>query len=97
MLLLVATTLAVAGPGLAPAAGAVAAGASRKRPNILFVLADDLDLAEMRYLPHTRALARRPRHDLRRLLREQLAVLPVAHDDPARAVRAQHRRVDERR
>jgi arylsulfatase A-like enzyme len=29
---------------------------TRRRPNILFVLADDLDLAEMRYLPHTRAL-----------------------------------------
>jgi arylsulfatase A-like enzyme len=29
---------------------------TRRRPNILFVLADDLDLAELRYLPHTRAL-----------------------------------------
>ena len=28
----------------------------RRKPNILFVLADDLDLAEMRYLPQTRAL-----------------------------------------
>jgi len=56
VILLAATTLAVAGPGLAPAAGAAVARASRTRPNILFVLADDLDMAEMRYLPRTRAL-----------------------------------------
>ncbi|HEY3669320.1 MAG TPA: sulfatase-like hydrolase/transferase [Acidimicrobiia bacterium] len=30
--------------------------ASRRRPNVLFVLADDLDLAEMRALPHVHAL-----------------------------------------
>ena len=56
MLLLAATTLAVAGPGVAPAAGAVAAAAGRKRPNIVFVLADDLDMAELRYMPRTRQL-----------------------------------------
>ncbi len=56
LLLLAATTLAVAGPEVAPAAASVVASASRKKPNILFVLADDLDTAEMRYLPRTRAL-----------------------------------------
>ena len=63
----------------------VGAATRRRRPNILFVLTDDLDLAEMRYLPHVHGAHRRPGHDLRRLLREQLAVLPVAHHDPARA------------
>jgi N-acetylglucosamine-6-sulfatase len=61
VLVLATTTLALAGPGLgsASAVGAVAAvpaAASRRKPNILFVLADDLDAAEMRYLPRTRAL-----------------------------------------
>ena len=45
----------------------------------------------------TCARYRRPRDDLRPLLREQLAVLPVADHHAARAVRPQHRRVDERR
>jgi arylsulfatase A-like enzyme len=38
------------------AAGATTPRSTRRRSNILFVLADDLDLAEMRYLPHVRAL-----------------------------------------
>lgn len=57
---LVLTALAatgVAGPGRA--AAAVAHAEHPRRPNIVFVLADDLDLAEMRYLPHTRALVGR--------------------------------------
>ena len=37
------------------------------------------------------------RHHLRRLLREQLALLPVAHHHAAGSVRPQHRGVDERR
>jgi N-acetylglucosamine-6-sulfatase len=41
--------------GLAPAGAAVPRRPAR-RPNVLFVLADDLDAAEMRYLPHVRAL-----------------------------------------
>lgn len=44
-------------PVRAAAAGrvpAVSGGAGR--PNVLFVLADDLDTAELRYMPHTRAL-----------------------------------------
>ena len=56
-----------------------------RRPNILFVLADDLDLAEMRYLPHVRALIATTGHHLRPVPGEQLAVLPVAHHDAARA------------
>ncbi len=80
-----------------PRAAPARAAARRRRPNILFVLTDDLDLAEMRYLPHVQALIGAAGHDLRPLLREQLALLPVAHDHAARAVRAQHRRVDQRR
>jgi arylsulfatase A-like enzyme len=41
-----------------PATAATPRGA-RKRPNILFVLADDLDLAELRALPHVHALLAR--------------------------------------
>ncbi len=40
--------------GRAPAV--VVPRSTRRRPNVLFVLTDDLDLAELRYLPHTRAL-----------------------------------------
>jgi arylsulfatase A-like enzyme len=48
---------------LAAANRAVAATPTRtgpRHPNILFVLADDLDAAEMRYLPHVRALIGAP-------------------------------------
>ena len=68
----------------------------RRRPNILFVLTDDLDRAELRFMPHTRQLIGDERRDLRPLLREQLAVLPVARHDAARAVRTQHRRLVQR-
>jgi arylsulfatase A-like enzyme len=37
-------------------AGAATPGDGHRHPNILFVLADDLDLAEMHYLPHVQAL-----------------------------------------
>jgi N-acetylglucosamine-6-sulfatase len=53
ILLLVAGTV-VAGP--ATTRPATAAAASAHRPNVLFVLTDDLDAAELRYLPRTRAL-----------------------------------------
>src|SRR6478672_10496913 len=33
---------------------------TRRRPNILFVLADDLDLAEVRALPHVQSLVATP-------------------------------------
>jgi arylsulfatase A-like enzyme len=52
VLVLATTTI----PLLTRPAAAATGGDSRRRPNILFVLADDLDLAEMRYLPHVRAL-----------------------------------------
>jgi N-acetylglucosamine-6-sulfatase len=41
------------------AAGAATPTSSRRRPNILFVLTDDLDLAEMKFLPHVKALVAR--------------------------------------
>ena len=44
-----------------------------------------------------RAGDRRARHAVHARHGERLAVLSVAHDDPARPVRAQHRRRDERR
>lgn len=56
---LVLATLTVVGPLQAPTAGAATPQAQRHRPNILFVLADDLDLAEMRYLPHVQSLIAR--------------------------------------
>ncbi len=43
------------GPGATGIAGATAAAATT-RPNVLFVLTDDLDSAELKYMPHTRAL-----------------------------------------
>jgi N-acetylglucosamine-6-sulfatase len=49
----VSAVVLVALPSSLHAAGAAT---STRKPNILFVLADDLDLAEMRYLPQTRAL-----------------------------------------
>ncbi len=53
-LVLATTVLAV--PLLARPAAAVAQHRNDRHPNILFVLADDLDRAEMRHLPHVRAL-----------------------------------------
>lgn len=41
-------------------AAAVTTRDARRRPNILFVLADDLDLAEMSALPHVRSLIATP-------------------------------------
>jgi arylsulfatase A-like enzyme len=52
------SALAVAVP-LRSRPAATAPRGSRKRPNILFVLTDDLDLAEMRFLPHVHALVAR--------------------------------------
>jgi N-acetylglucosamine-6-sulfatase len=49
----VATVLVAVPPSARPAG---AAATTRRKPNILFVLTDDLDLAELRYLPQTRAL-----------------------------------------
>ena len=47
--------IATAGAIIAPAAVAAATPA-RRRPNVLFVLTDDLDRSELRFMPHTRAL-----------------------------------------
>jgi N-acetylglucosamine-6-sulfatase len=52
VLLLVVTVGTVAGLGATP----VAAAARSRRRNVLFVLTDDLDTAELRFMPHTRAL-----------------------------------------
>ena len=53
---LVLSALALAVPLRSRAAAATTTRSTRRRPNILFVLADDLDLAELRALPHVRAL-----------------------------------------
>jgi N-acetylglucosamine-6-sulfatase len=52
----VLAALALSVPLTARPAAGVAPRRNRRRPNILFVLADDLDRAEMRYLPHVRSL-----------------------------------------
>ena len=85
----------VSARGRAPTASAGAAG--RARPNILFVLTDDMAKSELSVMPHVRAAARRAGDDVLAGVRQRVAVLPVAHDDPARPVLAQHRRRDERR
>src|SRR3954471_20202970 len=57
---LVLAALAATGAiSVGPAVAATPRG-TRSRPNILFVLADDLDLAEMRALPHVRSLVATP-------------------------------------
>ena len=62
-------------------------GTMAARPNIVFVLADDLSTNLVRYMPHVRrdAAARR---DLHELLRDRLAVLPEPHVDLHRPVPA---------
>ena len=92
----VLAALAVTVPLAGSRAAAVTPGGRRRRPNILFVFADDLDLAEMRYLPHVRALLAAQGTTFDHYFVEQLAVLPVAHHDVAGSVRAQHRGVDQR-
>ena len=57
---LVLAALAAAVPVGGRTAVAATPHAIRRRPNILFVLADDLDLAELRALPHVRALIATP-------------------------------------
>src|SRR4051794_3163566 len=57
--LVLAALTATAAISAGPAVAATRRGIGR-RPNILFVLADDLDLAEMRALPHVRSLVATP-------------------------------------
>ena len=47
------------GVGAARPAGATPRAGRERRPNVLFVLTDDLDVGELRYMPHTRALIAR--------------------------------------
>ena len=68
------------------------AGAGPARPNIVFVLTDDLAWNLVRYMPHVRRDAARGR-DVQQLLRHRLAVLPLARVDPHRALPARHARV----
>ena len=65
---------------------------SENHPNIVFLLTDDLDVPEMAYMPHVRRLLTDEGVTLQPLLRQRFVVLPVAHDDPARPVLAQHGR-----
>ena len=55
LLVLVAFVAATAGPTIATASPAHAT-TTRRRANILFVLTDDLDQAELRFMPNTRRL-----------------------------------------
>ena len=54
-------------------------------------------VASSRVMPHAPAAAREQGVTFSTRLRQRLAVLPVAHDDPARPVLAQHRGRDQRR
>ena len=57
---LVLAALAATVPMGAGRAVATTPRSTRRRPNILFVLADDLDLAELHALPHVRSLVATP-------------------------------------
>ena len=77
--------------GLTLARGANARRAAAKRPNIIFVLTDDLAWNLVKYMPHVQQL-QRAGHDVHELLRHRLAVLPVARVDLHRPVPARHGR-----
>ena len=68
--------------------------AAQPRPNIVFVLTDDLSWNLVPYMPQVRQLQREGM-TLRPLLRDGLAVLPVARLDLHRPLPAQHRRAHE--
>ena len=68
--------------------------APTRRPNIVFVLTDDLSMNLLRYMPHVRRCSARA--DVQQLLRRRLAVLSVALVDLHRPLPARHRGVHER-
>ena len=94
---LVLASFAVTVPLGGRAAVAATPRTDRHRPNILFVLADDLDLAEMRYLPHVQSLITREGTAFDQYLVSNSLCCPSRTTTLPRAVRAQHRRVDQRR
>ena len=65
--------------------------ASATRPNIVFVLTDDLSWNLVKYMPHVQGVAAAG-HDVQQLHGHRLAVLPVAGVDLQRQVPAQHAR-----
>ena len=71
-------------------------GHATARPNIVFVLTDDLSWTCCAYMPHVPAMQRHGPH-VQRLLRLRLAVLPVALLDLHRQLPARHRRVQQHR
>ena len=72
--------------GFASATGSTHA---QTRPNIVFVLTDDLAWNLVQYMPHVQQMQRQG-DDVLELLRHRLAVLPVALVDLQRALPAQH-------
>ncbi len=75
--------------------GVRASASASRRPNIVFVLTDDLSMDLVRLMPAgPGALA--ARHDLRQLLRHRLALLPVAIVDLHGQLPARHRRLHQR-
>ena len=78
---------------LAPAGGEAKKRTKSKqaRPNIVLIMDDDQSVNLQRFLTKTNAVDRPQGRHLRQLVRQLLALLPVALDDADRAVRAQPR------
>ena len=94
LIALVVATAALSTPRPAAAAHRPAAAA---RPNILFVLTDDMTRADLHAMPGVeRAIGRHGMQFTRALVSVSLCC-PSRTTHPARAVRPQHRRGDERR
>ena len=71
---------------LLSAAGADARrGRRRRKPNIVFILADDLDYGTLQYFPNIWNQLSVSEAPVRAVLRDGLLVLPVALVDPALA------------
>ena len=90
--LLVASLPACGGGGSgSPAGPTIPAPAPAPRPNIVFILADDLDLDNVAYMPRLKALLADRGNDLRERLRHHPPVLALPRLVPDRAVRPQPR------
>ena len=66
------------------------------KPNVVVIVADDLDSSLMPYMPHVQRADRRPGRDLRPLLRRAGHLLHLAGHDPVGGVRPQPRRGGQR-
>ena len=81
--------------GLTLAGGANARRPAAKRPNIIFVLTDDLAWNLVKYMPHVKQL-QSAGHDVHELRRHRLPVLPLACLDLHRPVSARHGHLHQR-